>query len=246
MRVGLFIPCYVDQFYPSAAIATLELLEKSGCSVDYVRDQTCCGQPLANSGFESESKLAAEQFVENFSGFDWVVCPSGSCTMHVRHHYDFIDQKETVNQVRKKTLELSEFLTDVLDSDFSHVTFAHRVSLHQSCHGLRGLRLGSCSESPGPSFNKVAELLGKVKGLEWASLSRVDECCGFGGTFSVKEESVSVQMGNDRIADHLAAGAEYITSADVSCLMHLEGLIRRQKLSLRTVHFSEILNGSVK
>jgi L-lactate dehydrogenase complex protein LldE len=246
MRIGLFIPCYIDQFYPSVGIATLELLEKCGCIVEYVSDQTCCGQPLANSGFEAESHSSAEQFVDHFSSFDWIVCPSASCTMHVRHHYDFLDQKPQVLHVRNKILELSEFLTKIVRVDFSGVSFPHKVGLHQSCHGLRGLRLGTCSESPEPHLNSVQNLLSQVSGIEWVTLSRVDECCGFGGTFAVKEEAVSVQMGNDRIADHLSAGTEFITSADISCLMHLEGLIRRQGLALRTVHFAEILNGSVK
>ena len=246
MRVGLFIPCYVNQFYPNVAIATLELLEKSGCQVEYVRDQTCCGQPMANSGYEMESRKVAEHFVKNFSGFDHIVAPSGSCVMHVRHHYDFLEQTDQVRQVRNSVIELAEFLSKVVKLDFSAVQFPHRVGLHHSCHGLRGLRLASSSERVESPFDTVRNLLGEVSGLSLVELSRKDECCGFGGTFAVKEEALSVAMGNDRIADHLSSGAEFITSADVSCLMHLEGMIRRQGLSLKTVHFSEILNGSVK
>lgn len=243
MRVGLFIPCYMDQFYPKAAIATLELLEKTGCEVIYVKDQICCGQPLANSGYELRSRDLVQQFADNFHSYDWVVCPSGSCTMHVRHHYDFIEQNNELIKVRSKILELSEFLTDVKRPDFSNVSFPFKVGLHQSCHGTRGLRLASSSELMQSSYNKVESLLRQIHGLELITLSRVDECCGFGGTFAVKEEAVSVFMGNDRINDHLAAGAEYITSADSSCLMHLEGLIRKRAISLPTLHYAEILNG---
>ena len=246
MRVGLFIPCYVNQFYPNVAIATLELLEKSGCQVEYVRDQTCCGQPMANSGYEMESRKVAEHFVKNFIAFDYIVAPSGSCVMHVRHHYDFLEQTDQVRQVRNSVIELAEFLSKVVKLDFSAVQFPHRVGLHQSCHGLRGLRLASSSERVESPFDTVRNLLSEVGGLSLVELSRKDECCGFGGTFAVKEEALTVAMGNDRIADHLSSGAEFITSSDVSCLMHLEGLIRRQGLSLKTVHFSEILNGSVK
>lgn len=246
MRVGLFIPCYVDQFYPGVAIATLQLLEKCGCHVQYVRDQTCCGQPLANSGFESDSRLTAVKFIENFFGFDYVVAPSGSCVMHVRHHYGFLEQSPEVIQVRNTVIELSEFLTKVIKPDFSGVRFHHRVGVHHSCHGLRGLRLASSSERMESSFDSIRELLSEVTGLQMVNLTRTDECCGFGGTFAVKEAAISAAMGNDRISDHLNAGAEFITSADVSCLMHLDGLIRRQSLSVRTVHFAEILNGSVQ
>ncbi|MFM7327634.1 MAG: (Fe-S)-binding protein [Bacteroidota bacterium] len=244
MRVGLFVPCYVDQFYPTVAIATLELLEKGGCEVHYVKEQTCCGQPLANSGYESAARQAGELFANNFAGYDYVVAPSGSCTYHVRHHFDVLEQTTEVVQVRRTVYELSEFLTDVLHADFSHVRFPYRTGLHASCHGLRGLRTASSSELKVTPFNKLGSLLSTVRDLELVNLSRTDECCGFGGTFAVKEEAVSVSMGNDRLTDHRASGAEVITGADVSCLMHLEGLNKRQQLGLRIVHFAEILNGS--
>lgn len=245
MRIGLFVPCYVDQFYPRVAVATLELLEKAGCTVQYVSDQTCCGQPMANSGFEQQSLDCARLFVKNFSSFDHVVTPSGSCALFVRHHYGMLGASDEVTRVRSSVYELSEFLTDVLGRPLPPVSFPHSVGLHQSCHGLRGLRLGSGSERQVESFNKVRSLLERVDGLRLVDLQRTDECCGFGGTFAVKEEALSVAMGNDRIEDHESAGAEYITGVDVSCLMHLEGLIRRQNRPLHVVHFAEILNGSV-
>jgi L-lactate dehydrogenase complex protein LldE len=246
MRTGLFVPCFVDQFYPQVAIAALQFLEKTGCKVEYVRDQTCCGQPLANSGFEKESAGAARTFIRNFSEFDSIVSLSASCTHHVKHHFDFIAQDEEVTHVRRNIYELSEFISRKIDQELPEVYFPHRVGLHQSCHGLRGLRLASGSERVVNPFNTVADLLKKVKGLQLVDLARPDECCGFGGTFAVKEEAVSVMMGNDRLTDHINSGAEFITGADVSCLMHLDGLISRQRLDLRTVHFVEILNDSVK
>jgi len=246
MRIGLFVPCYVDQFYPQVAVATLELLERLGCSVEYVKDQTCCGQPMANSGFERESLDCARLFLKNFSGFDHVVTPSGSCALFVKHHYGALGDSDEVRQLRASVMELSEFLVDVLKKPVGAAAFPHRVGLHQSCYGLRGLRLGSSSERFETPHNKVRSLLESVPELKLVDLARTDECCGFGGTFAVKEEALSVAMGNDRIADHESAGAEYITGADVSCLMHLEGLIHRQGRKLRVVHFAEILNGSIR
>lgn len=242
MRVALFVPCYIDQFYPNVAVATLELLEKAGCEVHYPEGQTCCGQPMANSGFEHESLKCEKNFRRLFSGYEHVVTPSGSCALHVKHHFTSKEEQD----VRSRIWELSEFLTDIVRKPLPVVSFPHRVGLHQSCHGLRGLRLGSSSERNEPAFNKVNSLLEKVRDINLVGLDRTDECCGFGGTFAVKEEALSVVMGNDRIADHESAGAEYITGADVSCLMHMDGLIRRQQRKLRVVHFAEILNGSVK
>jgi len=245
MRVGLFIPCYVDQFYPHVAIATLQLLERGGCTVEYVRDQTCCGQPLANSGYESAALEAGRNFVRNFSGFDHVVTPSGSCCYHVRHHFDVLDQTQEVIHVRNSVYELGEFLADVLQADFSHVRFPYRTGLHSGCHGLRGLRSGSSSELQVTPFSKVGGLLKTVRDLELVTLTRTDECCGFGGTFAVKEADVSVSMGNDRLGDHRSAGAQVIAGTDVSCMMHLDGLNRRNASPLRIVHYAEILNGGL-
>ncbi len=238
MRVALFIPCYIDQFYPHVAVATLELLEKLGCEVVYPLDQTCCGQPMANAGFEQEGLKALALFEKNFEGFDYVVAPSGSCILHVKEH-----TSEKEGTLRDCVYELSEFLVDVLNVEALHASFPHRVGLHRSCHGLRGLRLGSSSELHGPAFSKVQYLLGLVDGLELVELNRQDECCGFGGTFAVTEEAVSVKMGRDRINDHRSHHAEVITGTDMSCLMHLDGLIRREGTPLKVLHLAEILNG---
>jgi L-lactate dehydrogenase complex protein LldE len=241
MDVALFVPCYIDQLYPHVAVATLELLEKLGCRVHYPLNQTCCGQPMANAGSGKDSISTMEHFVRTFSGYDYIVSPSGSCTLHVREH-GHTDQPES-HHVQHHTYELSEFLTGVLKVESIPSRFPHRVGLHASCHGLRGLRLGQASELNAPPFNKVRSLLEMVDGIELIDLSRPDECCGFGGTFAVSEEAISVRMGQDRIQDHIAHGAKVITGADMSCLMHLEGLIHRQQIPVRVMHVAEILNG---
>lgn len=245
MTVGLFVPCYIDQFYPQAAIATLELLEKLGVEVVYPKQQTCCGQPMANSGYENAGWEVARRFVRNFKAFDYIVTPSGSCALHVVENYDILGQNDDVERVRKNTYELCEFLTDVLKVDQLDARFPHKVGVHQSCHGLRGLRLAKSSELMQDDFSKLQYLLSLVDDIELVELSRVDECCGFGGTFAVSEVAVSVKMGKDRVKDHLTKGAEYITSADMSCLMHMEGLIRRAKQPLQVVHIAQILNSSL-
>jgi len=242
MKVAIFIPCYVDQFYPQVGIATLELLEKLGVSVSYPENQTCCGQPMANAGFEHLSKDCNDLFVNNFSSFDYIVSPSGSCVLHIKDHLHSEENEKDALRIRSNIYELTEFLTDILKVGAISSRFCHKVGFHQSCHGQRGLGLSQMSELVAPGFSKPEQLLRMVEGLELISLDRKDECCGFGGTFSVSEEAVSVKMGKDRVADHLKYGAEYITASDMSCLMHLEGILRRQKSSTKVIHIAEILN----
>ncbi len=243
-NIGLFIPCYIDQFYPQVGIATLELLEKIGLNVIYPVKQTCCGQPLANSGAEHEAVPVCQNFVRNFSQFDYIVSPSGSCVYYVREHYNILEQTDEVVRVRKNTFELCEFIVDILGMDDLKIEYPHKVGIHQSCHGLRGLKLGMPSELVARQFSKVHQLLEKANGIEIVNLDRKDECCGFGGTFSVREPEVSVKMGKERIRDHQINGAEVITATDMSCLMHLEGIIRRQKWDTKVVHIAEILNSN--
>lgn len=244
LRIGLFIPCYIDQFYPHVGIATLELLQKLGLDIHYPLKQTCCGQPLANSGAEKEAILTYRNFVQNFNGFDFVVSPSGSCVYHVKKHYNIMEQTEEVKKVRKNTYELCEFIIDILGIDDLKIKYPHKVGIHQSCHGLRGLNLGKPSETVTERYSKVLRLLEKAEGLEIINLNREDECCGFGGTFSIFEPDVSVKMGEARILDHEQNGVEFITATDMSCLMHLEGIIRRQNKQVKVVHIAEILNSN--
>jgi len=242
IQVGLFIPCYIDQFYPQAGIATLELLEKFGVDVHYPSGQTCCGQPMANSGFANLTGGCNELFVNNFSAYDYIVCPSGSCVLHLKEHLSSTKDAAAANAIRKKIYELTEFLTDILKVEKLNAKFPYRVGLHQSCHGQRGLKIAQMSELMEPEFSKPLQLLSMVEGVEIVPLDRKDECCGFGGTFCVTEEAVSVKMGKDRVADHLRNGAEYITAADLSCLMHMEGILKRQGSKVKVIHIAEILN----
>ncbi len=240
----MFIPCYIDQFYPDVGVNTLQLLERLGLEVIYPENQTCCGQPVANAGFEKDSVKAAIHFAVQFEEFDYVVSPSGSCVYHVKHHYDIVPDSDAIEKVRANTWELSDFLVNVLKVTDVGAVFKHKVGLHQSCHGMRGLRLGKSSELAGDNYSFCTELLNHVKGLELMDLIRSDECCGFGGTFSVTEAPLSVKMGADRIQDHLDNGAEVITATDMSCLMHLDGIIRRRKLPIRIAHIASILNAT--
>ncbi|SDL50250.1 L-lactate dehydrogenase complex protein LldE [Catalinimonas alkaloidigena] len=240
MNVALFVPCYVDQFYPQVAIATLELLEKLGCTVHVPQNQTCCGQPMANSGCEMYTPPVEQLFVENFKDYDYIVAPSGSCALHVKEH--FHGDGAEVAKVKSSIYDLVEFLTDVLEVNQLDARFPYRVGYHASCHGLRMLKLGTGSERNVVAYSKPHRLLELVKDLEVVPLDRIDECCGFGGTFAVFEEAVSVKMGKDRLSDHLRHGAEVVTGGDMSCLMHMEGILRRQKSPVKVMHIAEILN----
>ncbi len=242
MKVALFIPCYIDQFYPGVGIATLELLEKLGVTVSYPEKQTCCGQPMANAGFEHLTGSCNDHFIENFSGYDYIVSPSGSCVLHVKEHLHSDSLANEAMNIRTRVFELTEFLVDVVKVKNISARFNHKVGLHQSCHGQRGLKLSQMSELVSPAFSKPETLLRMVNGLELIQLDRKDECCGFGGTFCVGEEAVSVKMGKDRIEDHVQYGAEFITGNDMSCLMHLDGILKRQKSSTKVIHIAEILN----
>jgi len=244
MRVALFIPCYVDAFFPEVGIATLELLERLGIEVAYPLDQTCCGQPMANSGCEKDAAATEALFVRNFTGFDYVVGPSGSCVHHVRDHLTAIDQTPEVIAVRARTYELVEFLHDIVKvRDFPWAEFPHSVGLHIGCSTLRALKTAKMSEIAGAAFSKPLQLLSTVRGIRFVTPDRPDECCGFGGTFSVFEEPVSAKMGHDKVTDHHNAGAEYIVSPDMSCLMHQKGCAERLGLPVKFIHIAQILNG---
>jgi L-lactate dehydrogenase complex protein LldE len=199
---------------------------------------------MANTGLTAEARPLALQFFEIFKDYEYVVCPSGSCTSMIRTHYDeYLQGTSGFDELKQKTYELCEFMTDVLKIEEFTGKFPYRVGLHQSCHGLRELRLASCSERVGSSYDKTRVLLESLEGIELTELQRPDECCGFGGSFAVGEEAVSCMMGLDRIHDHEQAGTQVLTANDMSCLMHLEGLIRRQKKPIHVMHIAEILAG---
>ncbi len=245
MRIGLFVPCYVDAFEPEVGIATLELLERLGCTVEYPYDQTCCGQPMTNTGCHAEAAATEALFVRNFAAYDYVVAPSGSCVHQVREHLTAIPQTDEVRKVRASTYEVVEFLHDVLKIEaLPWAEFPHKVAYHGNCNALRGIHHARPSEIVKPYFSKPLDLLRLVKGVEIVDLARPDECCGFGGTFSVFEPGVSAKMGYDKVSDQNRAGAAYVVSADSSCLMHQKGCAERLGLPLKYIHIARVLNGA--
>ena len=239
MKIGLFIPCYVDAVYPEVGVASYKLLRHLGLDVTYPEGQTCCGQPMANAGFERQAIPLAEKFEEKFKGYDYVVAPSVSCTAFVRLNYPRLLNHEC--QTAKRAMDVVEFLHDVVKVNHPLGTFPHKVSLHNSCHGVRELGLSSPSEMHVAKYNKVKDLLELVEGIEVVEPERPDECCGFGGMFSVEETAISAQMGKDKVDRHLQTGAEYITGPDCSCLMHMAGVARKQGQKIEFKHVVEIL-----
>jgi L-lactate dehydrogenase complex protein LldE len=248
MRVGLFIPCYVDQLRPEVGRATVVLLERLGVEVDYPPEQTCCGQPLINAGGARLAAPLAERHVAIFADHDYVVCPSASCVATVTRLYDgVLASSAALDRVRTRTWELCSFVTTVLGHERIDGCFPHRVGLHSTCHALRELRQGAASECMTPAApDPVRTLLESLREIELVDLRRPDECCGFGGTFSIDEADVSCAMGRDRLADHHRGGAEVLTSNDASCLLHLEGLARRDGSSLRVLHIAELLEAACR
>ncbi|AXH08492.1 Fe-S oxidoreductase [Malaciobacter halophilus] len=244
MKIGLFIPCFMNELYPDICMATLKILKEQNLDVDYPMSQTCCGQPMANSGCSKDVETLAKQFVENFKDYDYIVAPSGSCVSMVKEHYEpFFHNDSDYNKVKTSIYEICEFLHDIIKVEKFDVSFPHKVGVHNSCHGHRMLKLGSASELNIPYESKLKNLLALVKDIEIVSLKRDDECCGFGGTFSVTEEDISVAMGKDRIKDHIDSQAQVITGADMSCLMHMDGIINRNNENIKVMHIVEILAG---
>lgn len=244
MKIGLFIPCYMNELYPEACRATLKVLENLNLNVSYPMQQTCCGQPMANSGCSKDVKELAYHFVETFKEFDYIVAPSGSCVAMVKEHYaEFFKDNSDYEKVKTSIYEVCEFLHDIIKVDSFNVSFPYKVGVHNSCHGHRELKLASCTELNVPCYSKLKTLLSKVADIELVELDREDECCGFGGTFAVTEDAISAAMGKDRIADHVNHGAQIMTGADMSCLMHMEGLINRDKQPIKVMHITQILAG---
>ena len=240
MKIGLFIPCYVDTLYPEVGVSTFRLLKSLGLDVDYPERQTCCGQPMGNAGFEHMAVPLAEKFDQLFAPYDYVVAPSASCAAYVRcFHPNLLKghRCETAN----KTMDLVEFLHDVVKVTSLPARFPHKVSVHNSCHGVRELGLSSPSERNIPPYNKVRDLLRLVEGIEVVEPERPDECCGFGGMFSIEEQAVSRRMGIDKVKRHIATGAEYVTGPDSSCLMHMQGIAEKEQLPIRFIHIAQIL-----
>lgn len=242
MKVGLFIPCYVNAIYPNVGIATYKLLTSLGLDVVYPLNQTCCGQPMANAGYQHQAKNLALRFEELFKEFDVIVGPSASCVAFVKENYpNILKEEKHLCQTPGVIRDVIEFLHDDLKISSLPSRFPHKVSIHNSCHGVRELHLSTPSERNLPYQNKIRNLLELVEGIEVVEPERVDECCGFGGMYSIEEPEVSACMGRDKVLDHMKTGAEYITGSDSSCLMHMQGVIERQKYDIKTIHAVEIL-----
>jgi len=247
MDVALFVPCYIDQLYPGVGQATAAVLRRAGCTVHFDARQTCCGQPMANSGCGRDAAVLARRHLDIFAGMT-TVCPSGSCTSMVKNHYAHLPMTIDAadKQTQADTHELSHFLVNILGVTDLGATFPHTVAVHQSCHGLRELNLGRMSERMDPERASPAEtLLNQVQGITLHKPARRDECCGFGGTFAVTEPALSVRMGEDRLDDLGSQGAEYMVAGDMSCLMHLDGIRSRRKRGPKAIHLAEILASTV-
>lgn len=241
MKIGLFVPCYVDALYPEVGVASYKLLKSLGVDVDYPLEQTCCGQPQANAGFEDMAVSHAEHFEELFSKYDCIVGPSASCAAFVKLNYPRLLHGKHECRSAEKVMDIVEFLHDVLKVEKLPGRFPHVVSIHNSCHGVRELGLSSPSERNVESFSKIRNLLSLVDGITVREPERPDECCGFGGMFSVEESAVSVRMGQNKLQRHMDTGAEYITGPDSSCLMHMQGIARDTKAPIKFIHVVEIM-----
>ena len=235
MTVQLFIPCFVDQLYPQTAFNMIKVLEKAGCTVEYNAEQTCCGQPAFNAGFRDEAKEVCSKFIKDFRGADYIVAPSASCVGFVRNYYlKMFDNSSVHNEVKdlgKKIFELTDFLVNVLHIEDLGATLNATVTYHDSCAALRECRI---KEEP-------RKLLNNVRGLELVEMNDVETCCGFGGTFAVKFEAISIGIADQKVVNAAATEAQYIVSTDLSCLMHLDGYIRHKGLSIRTMHIADVL-----
>lgn len=236
MKVGLFVPCYVTTLRPEAGEACYRLLKALGVDVEYPARQTCCGQPMANAGRESKSKTLLRKFDELFGCYDYVVGPGASCISFLREGHKC--------ECSDRVYDICEFIHDIIrPTSLPWASFPHKVSIHNSCHATRVMHMAASSELNVPYYNKLRSLLQLVDGIEIVEPERRDECCGFGGMFSVEESAVSIQMGRDKVARHIATGAEYITGADYSCLMHQKGIIEKMGGEpIKVIHIVEILS----
>jgi L-lactate dehydrogenase complex protein LldE len=235
MKVQLFIPCFVDQLYPQTAFNMIKVLRKAGCEVAYNTNQTCCGQPAFNAGFWDEAKSVCYKFLKDFDTADYIVAPSASCVGFVKNYFSkLFDDPSILSQVEntgKRIFEFSEFLTDVLRMDNMGASLNAKATYHDSCAALRECKI---KESP-------RKLLSNVKGLELIEMNDVETCCGFGGTFAVKFEGISIGMADQKVTNALSTGASLIISTDLSCLMHMDGYIKAKNLPLKTMHIADVL-----
>jgi L-lactate dehydrogenase complex protein LldE len=235
MNIQLFIPCFVDQLFPETAFNMIKILEKAGCNVSYNTSQTCCGQPAFNAGFWDDAREVCTKFLNDFDPNQIIVAPSASCIGFIRNYYPKLFENSSLhNEVKaigENSFELSDFLVNKLGITSFGASLPGKATYHDSCAGLR-----ECGIKNEPRL-----LLSKVKGLEIVEMEDVETCCGFGGTFAVKFEGISIGMAEQKVEHALATGAEYLVSTDLSCLMHLQGYIDNRKHSLKTMHLADVL-----
>lgn len=240
MEVDVFIPCFIDQFYPDTARSFIKVLEKAGCKVFYNPEQTCCGQPSFNSGYWKETRQLALKFLKDFNSGRVIVAPSASCTGFIRNYYEklFTDDLVLLAEVKKltpKVFEFTDFLVNHLKQNEFGAEFHHKVTFHDACSGLREYGIK----------DEPRVLLENVKGLELVEMENTNVCCGFGGTFSAKFHHISTAMTEQKVENALKTGAEYIVSTEASCLMNIEAYIRKQKLPIKAIHLADILAGNI-
>lgn len=236
MKVQVFIPCFVDQLFPQTAFNMISVLEKAGCEVNYNPAQTCCGQPAFNAGFWDDAREVCSKFLRDFDSNKIIVAPSASCVGFVKNYYSkLFDNSSLHNEVKtigQNIFELSDFLVNKLGITQLGAKLNAKATYHDSCAGLRECKIK----------NEPRLLLQNVEGLELIELNDVETCCGFGGTFAVKFEPISIAMAEQKVENALATGAEYIISTDLSCLMHLQGYINNKNYNLKTLHIADVLS----
>ncbi len=235
MEVDIFIPCFMDQIYPQTALNTVKILEKLDVNVHYNIEQTCCGQMAFNSGFWDEAKALGEKFIKDFNTGRYVISPSASCVGMVRNFYTELFYNSALhnecNDLKKRIFEFTDFIVNILNVTDIGAEFNHKITYHDACAALREYGIK----------DEPRKLLDKVKGLELIELKNNEVCCGFGGTFSVKHEGISTAMAQQKIQHALETGAEYIVSTEASCLMNMEGYIKKNNLPLKTAHIADVL-----
>lgn len=233
--VSLFVPCFIDQLYPNVAFNMAKVLEKAGCEINYNPNQTCCGQPAFNAGFWEDAKAVCNKFIKDFSEAEYIVAPSASCVGFVRNYYnklfDNSSQHNDVKNLQGRIFEFSEFMIKVLGVDDVGAELPGLATYHDSCAGLRECKIKT----------EPRQLLSKVKGLRVAEMNDVETCCGFGGTFAVKFEPISIAMADQKVTNAEATGAEYIISTDMSCLMHIDGYAKNKGKTIQSMHIADVL-----
>lgn len=232
MNLQLFVPCFVDQLYPTVAFNMVKVLEKSGCTISYNTNQTCCGQPAFNAGFWEDAKEVCKKFLKDFSGSDYIIAPSASCVGFVKNYYKkLLDNSNELQGLQDRIFEFSDFMVNVLKVENVGAEFVAKATYHDSCAALR-----ECGLKQEPR-----KLLAQVKGLKLVEMEDVETCCGFGGTFAVKFDAISAAMADQKVNHATDTGADYIISTDMSCLMHIDGYAKKHGKPIQSLHLADVL-----